>query len=77
MTCEAMLELPADHGSAQAVSLKLKLIDGSPHHNFESELMIPAVADRTANNHIGFNWNTKRHGPIPGVFCRPHFDVHF
>lgn len=55
MTSEAMQGLPGDHDSAQADSLKLRLIDGSPHQNFEYELMIPAVADRTAYSHIGFN----------------------
>ena len=77
LTCEAMQGLPADHDSSQAISLNLKLIDGSPHHNFEYELVIPAVADRTAYSHIGFNWNPEGHGLLPGVFCRLHFDMHF
>lgn len=77
ITPGALQGLPADHESAQADSLKLKLIDGSPHHNFEYELMFPAEADRTAFSHMGFNWNPEGHGPLPGVFFRPHFDVHF
>jgi len=77
MTPGSLQGLPADHGVAQADSLKLKLIDGSPHHNFEYELLFPPEADRTAYSHMGFNWNPEGHGPLPGVFFRPHFDVHF
>ncbi|MEB3270204.1 MAG: DUF5602 domain-containing protein [Synechococcus sp.] len=77
ITPGALEGLPADHEQAQADSLKLKLIDGSPHHNFEYELMFPPEADRTAFSHMGFNWNPEGHGPLPGVFFRPHFDVHF
>jgi hypothetical protein len=77
ITPGALQGLPADHEQAQAGSMKLKLIDGSPHHNFEYELMFPAEADRTAFSHMGFNWNPEGHGPLPGVFFSPHFDVHF
>jgi hypothetical protein len=75
---EAGLEgLPGDDQSAQKDSLKLKLIDGSPYHNFEYELMFPKEAEETAYSHMGFNWNPEGHGPLPDVFFRPHFDVHF
>jgi hypothetical protein len=77
VTPKAMQGLPADDGLAQPGSLKLKLIDGSPYHNFEYELMFPKEADRTAFSHMGFNWNPEGHGPLPGVFYEPHFDVHF
>lgn len=77
ITPGALQGLPEDHQAAQPGSMKLKLIDGSPHHNFEYELMFPPEADRTAFSHMGFNWNPEGHGPLPGVFFRPHFDVHF
>lgn len=77
MTPAALNGLPSDHELAQPDSLKLKLIDGSPHHNFEYEILFPPEADRTAYSHMGFNWNPEGHGPLPGVFFRPHFDVHF
>lgn len=69
--------LPEDNQSAPQDSLKLKLIDGSPYHTFESELMFPKEAEKTAYSHMGFNWNPEGHGPLPDVFFRPHFDVHF
>jgi len=77
ITPGALQGLPADNKAAQPDSLKLKLIDGSPHHNFEYELLFPPEADRTAFSHMGLNWNPEGHGPLPGVFFRPHFDVHF
>jgi hypothetical protein len=77
ISAAALQGLPKDDEQAQAGSLKLKLIDGSPYHNFEYELKFPPEADRTAFNHMGFNWNPEGHGPLPGVFYSPHFDVHF
>lgn len=77
MTPGSLRGLPADNESAQNDSLKLKLIDGSPYHNFEYELRFPDEARSTAFNHMGFNWNPEGHGPLPGVFYSPHFDVHF
>lgn len=75
---EAGLEgLPNDEKSAPKDFLKLKLIDGSPYHTFETELMFPKQAEKTAYSHMGFNWNPEGHGPLPDVFFRPHFDVHF
>jgi hypothetical protein len=74
---EALNGLPSDDEAAQKNSLKLKLIDGSPYHNFEYELMFPSQAKATAFNHMGFNWNPEGHGPLPGVFYSAHFDVHF
>jgi hypothetical protein len=69
--------LPGDDQPAQKDSLRLKLIDGSPYHNFEYELLFPKEANVTAYSHMGFNWNPEGHGPLPDVFFRPHFDVHF
>ncbi|MBD2357590.1 DUF5602 domain-containing protein [Tolypothrix sp. FACHB-123] len=76
---EAALEgLPQEKDPAQKGSIKLKLIDGSPYHTYEYELMFPPKeVDRTAFTHMGFNWNPEGHGPLPNVFFRPHFDVHF
>ncbi len=77
LTEDALGGLPADDEPAQKGSLKLKLIDGSPYHNFEYELMFPEQAEETAFSHMGFNWNPEGHKPLPDVFFRPHFDVHF
>ena len=77
ITPEALEGLPSDDEPAQTDSLKLKLIDGSPYHNFEYELKFPEQAEATAFNHMGFNWNPEGHGPLPGVFYSAHFDVHF
>ncbi len=77
MTEGGLHGLPQDDDPAQEDSLKLKLIDGSPHHTFEYELLFPEEAEMTAFNHMGYNWNPEGHGPLPGVFFEPHYDVHF
>ena len=68
--------LPAEPDPAQQGSVKLKLMDGGPHHTFEYELRFPPEASDTAFSHMGFNWNPEGHGPR-GIFTTPHFDVHF
>jgi hypothetical protein len=77
MTEGGLYGLPEDKDPAQKGSLKLKLIDGSPHHTFEYEILFPEEAEMTAFNHMGYNWNPEGHGPLPGVFFEPHYDVHF
>jgi hypothetical protein len=74
---EAVLSgLPADASAPQEGSLKLRLMDGGPHHTFEYELKFPPEAAETAFRHMGFNWNPEGHGP-KGIFTKAHFDVHF
>jgi hypothetical protein len=68
--------LPAETDLAHPGSVKLKLMDGGPHHTFEYELKFPPEAGDTAFSHMGFNWNPEGHGPR-GIFTTPHFDVHF
>lgn len=77
MTEGGLYGLPEDADPPQKGSLKLKLIDGSPHHTFEYGLHFPEEAEMTAFNHMGYNWNPEGHGPLPGVFFEPHYDVHF
>ncbi len=76
LTESALTGLPADVDEPQKDSVKLQLMDGSPHHTFEYELMFPKEVAETAFSHMGFNWNAFGHGPEK-VFDRPHFDVHF
>ncbi|QNJ29821.1 DUF5602 domain-containing protein [Synechococcus sp. A15-24] len=77
LTKSALDGLPADDEKPEKGTLKLKLIDGSPWHNFEYEMLFPKEADRTAYNHMGLNWNPEGHGPLEDVFFEPHLDVHF
>ncbi len=76
LTEEALTGLPEDIDSPQEGSERLQLMDGSPNHTFEYELLFPKEAESTAFTHMGFNWNALGHGPT-GIFDRPHFDVHF
>lgn len=77
MTEDGLYGLPEDGDPAQEDSLKLELLDGSGFHTFEYELQFPEEAEMTAFKHMGYNWNPEGHGPLPGVFFEPHFDVHF
>src|SRR5215216_6508394 len=57
LTASALSGLPADADPPQAGSLKLRLMDGGPHHTFEYELKFPPEGAETAFRHMGFNWN--------------------
>ncbi|GAC1494104.1 MAG: hypothetical protein NVS2B14_07510 [Chamaesiphon sp.] len=76
LTESALSGLPGESDPPQKDSLKLHLMDGSPNHTYEYELMFPKEAEQTAFTHMGFNWNPLGHGP-KSVFDKPHFDVHF
>jgi hypothetical protein len=51
-----------------------KGLNGMPSHGFD--LMLPKQAEKTAFNHILFEWNPQGHVPR-GVYDKPHFDIHF
>ena len=76
LTEAALSGLPTDADAPQDGSLKLRLMDGGPHHTFEYELKFPPEVAETAFSHMGFNWNPEGHGP-KGIFTKAHFDVHF
>jgi hypothetical protein len=76
LTASGLSGLPGDADAPQAGSLKLRLMDGGPHHTFEYELKFPPEVAETAFRHMGFNWNPEGHGP-KGIFTKAHFDVHF
>lgn len=46
------------------------------HGAHETVLSLPAEAAVVPFDHISFDWNPQGHEP-PGVYDRPHFDVHF
>lgn len=46
------------------------------HGVHETMLALPAEAAVAPYDHISFDWNPRGHEP-PGVYDRPHFDIHF
>lgn len=64
----------------QPVSVGLTVTDaalrGLPHATTEINLALPQEARQAGFDHVGLDWAPHGHEP-PGVYDRPHFDVHF
>lgn len=55
----------------------LSNLPAQPQHGVhETVLALPEEAAVTPYDHISFDWNPQGHEP-PGVYDRPHFDIHF
>lgn len=71
-----------DDGEPTAIGLTFSeaaltnLPAGNEHGTHEVVLALPAETAVAPYNHISFDWNPQGHEP-PGVYDRPHFDIHF
>ncbi|MBI3944762.1 MAG: DUF5602 domain-containing protein [Armatimonadetes bacterium] len=76
-TARTWVRLGADgRPAALGVLLSESALTGLPQTDTEYVLPLPAGADVSPFNHVGLNWNAHGHIP-PGIYDRPHFDLHF
>ncbi|NEP18036.1 MAG: hypothetical protein F6J97_14210 [Leptolyngbya sp. SIO4C1] len=76
-TVRAYVELDARSRPQEiGVILTEAALDNLPNHAAEVVLPLPTQAHGTAFDHIGFNWRSHGHDPMP-IYGEPHFDIHF